>query len=194
MRILVLDDSSFARRMIVSELIALGIAAEDIDQAQTGDEAMELTQKNAYDLFILDIVMDGIDGIDVLKAVKTIQPVAKIIMCSSSSADEVVKEIVGLGIQGFLVKPFKSDDFRKTIAQQISLPNGLSVEAAEKLTVKCHVCDLEMIEVNLVNTVCFYCPQKCMQIGPIFSVLVNQQDLDQEYEIAKRRRTETNEQ
>jgi CheY-like chemotaxis protein len=112
--------------------------------------------------------------------VKQRQPGAKIIMCSGSSAPELVKESVSLGIDAFIVKPYKAEEFVRVVCG--SLP-GLSAncETGEPLRVKCHVCDSKMIEVNSLNTVSFYCPNGCMQIGPVVYALATQQHFDEDY-------------
>jgi two-component system, chemotaxis family, chemotaxis protein CheY len=179
-QILIVDDSSFSRAMMVRELTGLGIDADQILQVGSGAEALAKMNEQTFDLFILDIVMTGIDGITVLKEAKQRQPSAKIVMCSGSSAPELVKESVSLGIDGFIVKPYKAEDFIRVVCGTIP---GLSAkcETSAPLHVKCHVCDSKMIEVNSLNTVSFYCPAGCMQIGPVVYALASQQHFDEDY-------------
>lgn len=184
-QILIVDDSGFSRAMMVKELNGLGIDNSQIKQAGSGDEALTMLAEQPFDLFILDIVMTGIDGIAVLKAVKQKQPAAKIIMCSGSSSPELVKESILLGTDAFIVKPYKAVDFVRAVCS--NLPESESVcGPVECLHVKCHVCDRKMIEVNSLNTVSFFCPQNCMQIGPVVYALASQQIFDEDYAQAKR--------
>ena len=183
-QILIVDDSGFSRAMMVRELTGLGIDASQIRQAGSGAEALAMMTDQPFDLFILDIVMTGIDGIAVLKEVKRRQPSAKIVMCSGSSAPELVKESVSLGIDGFIVKPYKAEDFIRVVCG--TLPGvSASCVTGEPLQVKCHVCDSKMIEVNSLNTVSFYCPNGCMQIGPVVYALASQQHFDEDYARAR---------
>lgn len=185
MQILIVDDSGFSRAMMVRELIGLGIDKSQIKQAGSGDEALTMLDEQPFDLFILDIVMTGIDGIAVLKAVKQKQPNARIIMCSGSSSPELVKESILLGTDAFVVKPYKTEDFIRAVCS--NLPEGQSGCApVECLHVKCHVCEQKMIEVNSLNTVSFFCPAGCMQIGPVVYALATQQHFDEDYARAKR--------
>ena len=184
-QILIVDDSGFSRAMMVRELTALGIDNSQIKQAGSGDEAMAMLDAQPFDLFILDIVMTGIDGIAVLKTVKQKQPNAKVIMCSGSSSPELVKESIQLGTDAFVVKPYKAEDLVRAVCG--NLPESESVCAPVAcLQVKCHVCDTKMIEVNSLNTVSFFCPQNCMQIGPVVYALASQQHFDEDYARAKR--------
>ena len=99
--------------MKTRERTGLGVDAGQIQQAGSGAEALAKLAEQPLELIILDIVMTGIDGIAVLKEAKQRQPSAKIVMCSGSSAPELVKESVSLGIDGFIVKPYKAEDFSR---------------------------------------------------------------------------------
>ena len=184
LQVLIVDDSGFSRNMMTKALLELGFESSQIRQASSGDEALVTMESKRFDLFFLDIVMSGIDGIAVLKEVKKQQPAAKVIMCSGSSSPDLIKDLIAMGIDGFVVKPFKVEDFVRAVCSNISLTSDLS-QGAECLQVKCHRCDRKMIEVNSINTVSFYCPSNCMQIGPVVYALLSQQQLDEDYARAK---------
>jgi CheY-like chemotaxis protein len=183
-QILVVDDSSFSRGMVVTALKELDFAESQIHQADSGASALDKIRSQRVDLFVLDIIMSEIDGVAVLKEVKNTQPEAKVIMCSGSNSDDLIKELVALGIDAFIVKPFRADDFKKAVARVLP---GLRQSAlnAGSLLVKCHTCDSAMIEVDLINTLSFYCPRGCMQIGPLVKALATQAEFDKDYERAK---------
>ena len=189
-RILVVDDSGFSRNVIIKELNELGIKAEQIHQAVSGTDALRKIQERTFDIYILDIVMPEIDGITILKKIRMIQPSAKVVMCSGNSSDEIVKEVIELGINAFVVKPIMSAEFKKAVLRNVpSLSEAAcSQDMKDQLLAKCHVCDSEMIEVSLMNTVSFYCPNNCMQLGPIVHALASQSELDKDYEAAKHKR------
>jgi len=121
MQILVLDDSSFARGLIVRELKSMGFDDSNIQQAASGAVALDKIKSQQFDLFILDIIMSGIDGIAVLKEVKTLQPQAKVIMCSSHSSQTGIKELIDMGINDFLVKPVPADEFKKVVLRNLEM-------------------------------------------------------------------------
>lgn len=186
-RVLIVDDSGFSRSLINKELNEIGIGNDQIKQSPSGADAISKIKSESFDLFILDIIMAGIDGIGVLKEVKQNQPNAKVIMCSGSNSDEIIKEVVELGIDAFLVKPYQSETFKTALCRTVCI----EMEECSNLTfweAKCHVCDSKMIEVNLINTVSFCCPNSCMTIGPLMNPLVSQSELDEDYKKAIERR------
>ena len=189
LKVLIVDDSGFSRTLISRELNEIGIENEQIQQSPSGADAISKIKSQEFDLFILDIIMEGIDGIGVLKEVKQYQPTAKVIMCSGSNSDEIIKAVIELGIDAFLVKPYQSETFKKALCRTLSTELECCKNITEHWNAKCHVCDCRMIEVNLINTMSFCCPNGCMTIGPLMNVLVSQSELDEDYKKAVEGRT-----
>ena len=63
-RILVVDDEPQLRRIMRTTLIGAGY---EVDDAKTGEEALEKVRKFRADLVLLDISMPDTNGIDILK-------------------------------------------------------------------------------------------------------------------------------
>jgi len=120
-QVLVLDDSEIMRDVLVKNLLQFGLRKDQVYEARNGVEAIRLLNVETFALFILDIVMDGVNGVSVLKEVKKVQPQAKIIMCSTFSKSETVRELIDLGIDDFIVKPFASDRLKETVLRHIPL-------------------------------------------------------------------------
>jgi two-component system, chemotaxis family, chemotaxis protein CheY len=93
----------------------------EIHEAHNGAEAIRKLQLHTFDLLMPDIVMDGIDGISVLKEAKRIQPDARVVMCSSFSESNTVKELIDLGINDFIVKPFSEEKLKETLLRNIMI-------------------------------------------------------------------------
>ncbi|MDR3590416.1 MAG: response regulator [Negativicutes bacterium] len=123
MQILVLDDSNVMRSILVNHLLTIGLKENEIHEAHNGADALRKLQSQSFDLLLLDIVMDGIDGISVLKEAKKIQPDARVIMCSSFSESDTVKELIDLGINDFIVKPFSEEKLKETLLRNIIISN-----------------------------------------------------------------------
>ena len=58
-RVLIVDDNPEIREIIH---ILLSGEGYELDEAKNGDEALAKTEKDAFDLIILDIMMPGMDG------------------------------------------------------------------------------------------------------------------------------------
>lgn len=120
MRILVLEDSAVMRKIIVKHLLEIGIGEDEIVESHNGTDALRKITSSEYDLMILDIIMDGVDGIFVFKAAKAVQPNVKVIICSTFSKKEAVRELIDLGIDDFVVKPFSSEKLKDSLLRTLS--------------------------------------------------------------------------
>jgi len=120
-QILVLDDSNIMRNVLVKCLIEIGFPKAVITEAASGVEAIRLVNSNTFNLVILDIVMDGVDGIAVLKEIKKVQPAAKVVMCSTCSKSKTVRDLIDLGMDDFIVKPYTREKLKETIFRYIHI-------------------------------------------------------------------------
>jgi len=85
-------------------------------KAAGGKEAFEHYKKDpdAIDIVILDMVMPDLSGAQTFELLKGFDPNVKVLLCSGYSIDSQSTEILDLGCDGFIQKPYKSIDlFRK---------------------------------------------------------------------------------
>jgi DNA-binding response OmpR family regulator len=66
-RILAVDDDAPALSALKQNLAQRGY---DVQTARSGEEALELIQREQFDLFILDVNMPGVNGFDVCKQIR----------------------------------------------------------------------------------------------------------------------------
>ncbi len=103
-KILIADDSSFMRKIVINLLKKLGY--EEIIEANNGEEAVAKYQEDKPDLVLLDIVMEKKDGIATLREIKEIDSAANVIMVSAVGQEQMVTEAKNLGAKDFITKPF----------------------------------------------------------------------------------------
>lgn len=120
MQVLVLDDSEMMRKVLVKHLLAIGLNESEIQEAHNGADALRKINSTKFDLLLLDIVMDGIDGIAVLKEAKNILPGARVVMCSTFSEKQTVRDLIDLGINDFVLKPFVEEKLRDTLLRNLA--------------------------------------------------------------------------
>jgi signal transduction histidine kinase/CheY-like chemotaxis protein len=103
--ILLADDDDSIRKMVKSMLERFGY---QVIPASNGKEASELYQqrKDRIDMVILDMVMPGWSGVETLTALKKVNPKIKVLISSGYSSEIANEEIINLGINGFVQKPY----------------------------------------------------------------------------------------
>lgn len=111
MRVLVIDDMSFARDFIRQSLSQLGFKGE-LDEARNLKSAMNiiqdsLTQKNFFDLILTDLHLpDGYstEMIKKIRATKTYKETPIILMTTEDNRDKIV-DAIGAGVNDYCFKP-----------------------------------------------------------------------------------------
>lgn len=107
MKILVVDDANLARAMLRKILEDNGF--NEVLEAASGLEAVDLYQEHHPALVTMDITMPEMDGITAIKKIMEINANANIIVCSALGQKEVIMEAISAGAKHFLVKPFEPE-------------------------------------------------------------------------------------
>lgn len=119
-RILIADDSAFARK-VVRELLQ-GDGVEVIGAARDGEEALELTASLTPDLVISDLVMPKVNGVEFVRRQMAIRPLPILILSSTPQEAPEVIEALALGALDVVKKPsaLATDDLREVRAELIA--------------------------------------------------------------------------
>jgi two-component system chemotaxis response regulator CheB len=103
-RVLVVDDSAFAR-MVITRLLSASGKIEVVGSARDGDQALELIRTLDPDVITLDLTMPKLDGLGVLKALGG-RPRPRALVVSISNIDtERGAEALALGAIDLVTKP-----------------------------------------------------------------------------------------
>ena len=119
--ILVVDDSSFARRTLRQILEQAGCS---VDEGKDGNEALERYFLKKPDIVFLDLVMEGVDGLAVLAKLRELDPQVKAILATADIQTSTRLEAQTAGAAGFISKPFNRDGVLKTVSTVLA--GGLS--------------------------------------------------------------------
>lgn len=101
--ILVVDDEQVVLRSCERILSPEGYG---VNTATSAKEALNLLDRNQYDLIITDLKMPEMDGIDFMKQVRTKNPDINIVVITGYPSQESIKESLSLRIIDYLPKPF----------------------------------------------------------------------------------------
>lgn len=107
-RVLVVDDSSVNRRLLVSALQKLG---HEVHTAENGQRALEQVHADlGFDVVLLDLLMPVMDGFTTLQAIKQDAALRHlpVIMISAVHEQESVIRCIELGATDYLPKPFSA--------------------------------------------------------------------------------------
>ncbi|MCZ7541346.1 MAG: response regulator transcription factor [Anaerolineae bacterium] len=120
--ILVVDDEGAIRYSISKTLQRLGY---QVHTAETGEEALEMMQRQEYDVVLTDIRMPGLSGVELLARIKEQAPDAVVILLTGYASLETAIESLRLGAHDYLVKPSSSQDIRNSVAEGLERAHNL---------------------------------------------------------------------
>ena len=103
-KVLVVDDSTFMRKMMMNLLIKNGY--EVIGEASNGKIGLHKYIELKPDVVTMDVTMDVMDGLEALSRILGHDPNANVIMVSSMGQEIIVRDAIMLGAKNFIVKPF----------------------------------------------------------------------------------------
>src|SRR5579871_6222172 len=102
-RLLVVDDERSIRHALSKTLGSLGF---EVEEAETGEEALALTRRSRYDAVLLDVNMPGMGGISACRELKYLAPNLSILMLTVRDAQDDKVEALESGADDYITKPF----------------------------------------------------------------------------------------
>jgi DNA-binding response OmpR family regulator/anti-anti-sigma regulatory factor len=117
-RIMTIDDSSTIRSIITKQMSDLGF---EVDHAEDGQQGLAKLEEISVDLILLDVTMPVMDGPTMLAALRERGDKTPVIMLTSESKRSIVSGAVKLGIEDYILKPFKPDELRGKVMKALKL-------------------------------------------------------------------------
>jgi two-component system, probable response regulator PhcQ len=101
--------------------------------ATSGEDALPMFQDHSVDLVISDHKMPGMNGIDFLEIIHTEYPdVLTILMTAYADIEMAVSAVNEAGIYKFILKPWKTEEFRTIIQRAMKQKNILAAQNSTK--------------------------------------------------------------
>jgi len=116
-RILIVDDSTVMRKIVERALRQAGLDSLVVHEAGSGVEGLEVLKANQVDLVLSDINMPSMDGLEFLRQLRAqnLAPGVPVVMITTESSEEHVKQAILSGAQGYIRKPFTSEQVKERV-------------------------------------------------------------------------------
>jgi two-component system KDP operon response regulator KdpE len=101
--ILVVDDETSLRQALRTSLVASGFT---VQEARTGEEAVEIVREHSFDLVLLDINMRGISGVEACRRIRGFAPQIGIVMVTVRDSEDDKVRALESGADDYITKPF----------------------------------------------------------------------------------------
>ena len=116
-RALIVDDSSVMRKIVERSLRQAGLDLMVVHEAGSGTEGLDLLRAKAVDLILTDINMPSMDGLEFLRQIRAqnLAPGVPVVMITTESSEEHVKQAILSGAQGHIRKPFTAEQVKERV-------------------------------------------------------------------------------
>ena len=115
MRILLADDNRLFVEGLTDLLVVYG--HEVVATAANGLEAIDRARVHRPDVILMDLRMPRCDGLEATRAIAAEHPEIRIVMLTTSDADEHLYAAIASGAFGYLVKSMRGEDLVRALEQ-----------------------------------------------------------------------------
>ncbi len=133
LNILIVDDHAVVRRglrEIIQETVSKDIG---FDEAASGQEVLQKTACNNYDLVLLDISMPGRNGLDTLKVIKAEKPNLPVLVLSMHPEDQFAMRSYKAGASGYITKESAPEELQVAVSKILQGKKYISPYCSEML-------------------------------------------------------------
>lgn len=119
LRVLVVDDSHMARKMITRVLDNLGIKI--ITPAKDGSEAIKILNEQAFDLVVTDYNMPEVNGLELTDFIRNHPNISHlpILMVTSEANETYLSNVAQSGVNAMIDKPFEPDLVKRLLRKML---------------------------------------------------------------------------
>jgi two-component system, NarL family, invasion response regulator UvrY len=130
--ILIVDDHAVVRAGLRQFLLD-DPQVTKVDEADSGQTAMEALRRSRYDLLILDINMPGRNGLDILRNVTSAHPDTKVLIVSGYPERQYAVNVLKSGASGYISKESAPEELLKATHTVLGGRRYVSATLAEQL-------------------------------------------------------------
>ena len=131
-KVLIVDDEPAIRRALHTTLQGVGFA---VNEAPSGETALQLVQEAEYDVVLLDINMPGIGGVRTCREIRRRLPRLGILMLTVRDSEEDKVTALEAGADDYITKPFNVRELTARIRAAVrrSRTTGSDPDAAIRI-------------------------------------------------------------
>ncbi len=125
-KILIVEDDEL---IVELEKDYLQAAGYEVDSCTDGMEGFRLAEEGAYDLLLLDVMLDGMDGFEICRKIRKTKDVSIILV--TAIGDDLHKiQGLGLGADDYITKPFSPSELVARVNAHIKIRERLLSSSA----------------------------------------------------------------
>jgi NarL family two-component system response regulator LiaR len=112
--VLIVDDHEVVRRGVRAFLDTVS-DIRVVAEADSGEEAVIMTEKFTPDVVLMDLILQGMDGLEATRRIKELKPSTQVIVLTSYDQDEFIFPALQAGATSYTLKDMKMDNLADAI-------------------------------------------------------------------------------
>lgn len=156
-KILVVEDDTRLRTLLLE---VLGLEGYELSDAQSGEAAVELLEKQKFDVLLTDVNLPGMSGLDLLPICLQHNPKTYLMVMTGFGSIDMAVQAMKLGASDFLCKPIALNDL--TSAVKVAVNNILAADdpITSKLISDSPIIAKSVVMLNVLEQVNVIAPYK----------------------------------
>ena len=120
MNVLVADDEEGLRFMLGQ---LLGKEGYTVKEAEDGEQAVAMAEREDFDVIILDVKMPRMDGLEALGRIRRIRPNTPVLVVTAHGSAKTAHQAIAAGAYDYFIKPFDNIEMRIIVKRAIERRN-----------------------------------------------------------------------
>src|SRR5471030_993988 len=116
---IIVDDEEMIRKGICNVIPWEKLRINSIKMASSGIEALNILEKEDFDIMITDICMTEMDGLSLVEKMNCINPKLKIIVLTGYDSFEYAQKCCKMKVEDYLLKPVDEIELEKAIEELV---------------------------------------------------------------------------
>lgn len=116
--VLIVDDSSIVRAVVKKAISMCGVEVSTLHEAGDGNAALLVLGSHAVDIVFSDLSMPGMDGNTLIARMaegESTRHIPVVVISAAPNVQTHVKDGSAAGVQAYIRKPFRPEDFRSVL-------------------------------------------------------------------------------
>ena len=132
LRVLVVDDHELVRAGM-RRLLEENPQVASIEEASSGEEALQLASDKSFDIVLMDINLPGISGMEASDKMLMLVPECRIIMVTGNLEGGHIRKLLNAGVRGYITKGSSAEEMDKAMSRVMSGEQYLSPDVAQQM-------------------------------------------------------------
>ena len=116
-RIMIADDEPKIRSGLRAQIERMGLPAVVCAEAEDGEIALELAERERPDIVLADINMPFVNGLDFIKALRRTRSDMRVIVITGYEKFEYARAALDLSVSAYLLKPIDLGELKRVLVQ-----------------------------------------------------------------------------